>query len=139
MARCFGLVAAVLLAGTAAHAESLHDVGVRALQQQAGLDAEHAAGVQAVVERYHQKMAPLRREDRRIVRRLRGGRDDAHARQLTARLLDNRRSLATLRDERLAEIGKLLRPAELGRVLAAMPSIDRTVRRAARDARTSGS
>jgi hypothetical protein len=136
MWRSMALVTAILLGGAPAFAESkLHDVGVRALESKAALDAMSAERVQSVVDRYKPKMDPLRQEDLRILKQLRGGVDDAQAKALTAKLTRNRKRVASLKADRLHDIEKLLTPAQFGRLLASMPRIDRTVHREAKKLR----
>lgn len=132
MWRSMVLVLALSLGGAPVFAETLHDVGVRVLQQKAALDAASADKVQAVVDRYKPKLDPLRHEDLQIMRRLRGATDDREAKKLTDKLLKNRQRLQSLKVDRLHDIGKLLTPTQLARLITSMPTIDRAVHREAR-------
>lgn len=129
MWRSIAMVMAISLGGASAFAQpnSMHEVGVRALEAKAALDAGSAEKVQAVVDRYKPKMDPLRKEDQRILKQLRGTVDDAQAKSLTSKLEKNRKKLRSLRADRLRDIEKLLTPAQFGRLVASMSRVDRAI------------
>lgn len=144
--RALALVAVLLLVGPAASAEgpSLRQAHVATLQNQLQLDAREAERVQAIVDKYNAKMAPLGRADAGLLGQLRTQLaltvpDARRLKSLSGELVKNRQKLQSLRDERLRELQRTLAPDQFSRLIVRWSALSRQFRREARRARRNSS
>ena len=110
-----------------------HDFAVATLVGKAHLDQASADKVQAIVEKFRDKIDPIRHQDRELVRALRvqlaGTPNDKAVAKLADQLVKNRAKLRDLRADRLHAIEKALPPPVFARLLLAMPRIDRALQK----------
>jgi hypothetical protein len=138
------LICALALAVTPAFAPSAaaqevtsqnRSFAVETLMQKARLDQPTADKVQAIVDKYRDKIDGLRHQDRELVRALRvhlatttaDRKSDKALAKIADELLSNRKKLRDLRADRLRAIEKALPPPAFARLLVAMPRIDRAL------------
>lgn len=110
---------------------------VSTMVDKARLDPASATKVQAIVEKYRDKIDQLRHQDRELVRSIRvqlaSTPNDKAVARLTDQLVKNRNKLRDLRADRLSSIKKALPPSLFARLLLAMPKIDRALELRARE------
>jgi hypothetical protein len=97
------------------------------------LDAPTTARFTEVVKKYDDQNAAIMAENQPMRRQLKqlldsGTPDDARILSLADRILANRVRMKKLDDERNAELRKLLKPADYGRMILVFPNVNRQVR-----------
>jgi hypothetical protein len=97
------------------------------------LDPPTAARFAEVVKRYDDQNAAIMAENQPLRRELKqlldaGRPDDAGILSLTDRILANRARMKKLEDERAAELRRVLKPADYGRLILVFPQVNRQVR-----------
>lgn len=133
-------IVALMVVGNAAWADSLRQTHVATLENRLQLDAVTAERMQAIVDSYNAKMAPLQRGDVALLGELRTQvaltAPDAHRlKSLATELVHNRQKLQSLRDARLRELQKSLTPEQFSRLLLRWSQLTRELHRQARRAR----
>jgi hypothetical protein len=115
---------------------------VSTMIEKARLDQATALKVQSIVDKYRDKIDPLRHQDRELLRSIRvqlaaAPANDKAVARLSDQLLKNRAKLRDLRADRLSSIKKALPPALFARLLLALPRIDRALQKHAVELRAS--
>lgn len=85
----------------------------------AGVDANRAKQALGVMKRFDAQREPIMKQRRETMKKLREARkskDDKAREALRAELAANRGKLATIRKSERAELGKILKPAELAKL-----------------------
>jgi hypothetical protein len=114
---------------------------VSTMVAQARLDQPSAVKVQSIVDKYREKIDPLRHQDRELLRSIRvqlatAPANDKAVAHLSEQLLKNRAKLRELRADRLSSIKKALPPTVFARLLLALPRIDRALQKHAIEMRS---
>jgi Spy/CpxP family protein refolding chaperone len=108
-------------------------VAIEAMEKRAHLDETKAARVEDVVERYVEPMKSARQERRDAMRELRGllrsGQpSEPQLRRLEQNVAQSAARLHQLEADRMRDLGKVLTPAELGRLMVSWRAINYSLR-----------
>jgi Skp family chaperone for outer membrane proteins len=106
---------------------------VQRLVERLALDAPTAARLAQVANNYDDQIAAVQAENQKARRELKqltdGGKgDDATVNRLADRVLANRARVRQLEDGRLAEMRKVLRPNDYGRLIIIWPQVNQQIR-----------
>jgi hypothetical protein len=106
---------------------------VQRLVQRLRLDPPTAARMSQIAKTIDDQIAAVQNDGAKVHRELRqlldsGHADDASINRLTDHILGNRARIHQLEDNRTAEIRKILRPIDYGRLVLVWPQVNRQIR-----------
>lgn len=123
--------------------EKLREMRMARLIEELDLDEATAAKLLPKVNSYYEKMGDVQKDTGEARRNLRGlldaeKVDDAQVNKLIDRMLANREKVHQLENDMIKDVRKILKPAQVAKLIVVLPRINRGLEKKVRDAAHGG-